>query len=530
MMNQTVNSVNRNVIAPFKANGTSYAVAKPLTNTQKTEHEEIKEKKKHKRGLVIAGAGLAAGFGILLVFKLLSKKANLNINKAGKKIEEKAAKLSENKNRDFFQNTYLNLLKLAKRAVNNSKAVFTLATLKDMPFRKFPSRIPVFKKFIDRVTSLFEKISLRTSKKAYSKTARRFEKMYERLTQFNTNLSSEQVNTLAGKIQHLKDIYNQGFSEEVRLNRFAQSKDDMGDILYRTWSASYGKSIKDFLKFVKNRETYTKFLAEEQAAPAKIKLNNVINELKDQISISTHNKYKATKDLLGNIDLFIDPTDKESSALMKQLKTHLKDYNKAIENGETVSFPGSELSKDLDALNSYISSSTVYDEKTVPQITEAISSLSKILSENKKGEVQELMELYKQYLSKEDYAKLERTVNKALKSLDYSTDLEGDKLFDKVRDLKLGSAIHDTLAFFGSILLVGWGLSKADDKDERISAALKYGIPAIGGVAIAILCTVGLIASGPSFIIGGVSGLAINKLGEVVDDIRKKHKKNTVQK
>lgn len=519
MINQMVTSVNKNVFAPLQTNGTSYAIAKPFTDTQKTEHEKAKENKRHKFGLAIAGAGLVVGFSVLFAFKMLSKKSSLNITKIGKKIEEQTVKLKENKGRDFIQNAFLQGLKFAKSVITHSKATFTFATLKDMLVRKTLTQVPVLKKFSDSVTNLFEKISVKTSTGAYSITEKRFEKMYANFAEINNKLPQNQADKIAAKVKHIRENYYEAFSEEARVKRFAQAKDDMGDILGRTWGASYG----NILAFVKNPETYSKFLAEEQAAPAKIKLNNVINSLKDQISISTHNKYKATKDLLNNIDLFIDPTDKESRALMKNLKAHLTEYNKALLEGKNNNnFPNSELAKDLETLNSYISKSKVYDEKTVPQISEAIKNLTRILSENKTGEIQEVMGIYKQCLSAEDYAKLEKTVNKALKSLDHSVDLEGDKLFDKVRDLKLGSAIHDTLAFFGSIIGVSWYLGKADDKDERISAALKYGIPAIVGVLTAILCTVGLIASGPSFIIGGISGLAINKIGETIDNARKK--------
>ncbi len=129
---------------------------------------------------------------------------------------------------------------------------------------------------------------------------------------------------------------------------------------------------------------------------------------------------------------------------------------------------------------------------------------------------------------KEDYEKLKKSVTKTLKSLNHSTDLESDKLFDKLRDLKLGAAPHDVLAFISSLGVMGWFLGRAENKDQRISVALKYGIPAVGAVAISTLCTVGLVASGPSLIIGTLSGLVINKIGSSIDNMRKKRKNSEI--
>ena len=108
-----------------------------------------------------------------------------------------------------------------------------------------------------------------------------------------------------------------------------------------------------------------------------------------------------------------------------------------------------------------------------------------------------------------------------------STDLEADKLFDKIRDLKIGSAPKDTLVVLSSFGVVGYGLSKADNTEEKIAVSIKYGIPTVGAVAIMVYCTVGLISAGPSLLIGLLSGLALNQIGTGVDNFRKQIKNKT---
>lgn len=211
---------------------------------------------------------------------------------------------------------------------------------------------------------------------------------------------------------------------------------------------------------------------------------------------------------------------------MENLKKNLTGYKKVLEGGESKSkLPTKkEVANSLEELKKYINESKVYNNETKMQASETLDKFNKaLINDDKEGEIQEIMDIYKKHLSKDDYAKLKKKVDKTLKSLNHSVDLETDKLFDKIRDLKLGSAPHDVLAFLASLGLMGYGVSKADSKDQKMSVTLKYGIPAVGAVAITTLCTVGLIASGPSLLIGFVSGLVMNKLGVVADNARKKY-------
>lgn len=521
MINQiNFSSADKNVFAPLQSNDVTYAITKPFTDTQKLEAENEKEKKSNNLGYNIAAIALMAGFGVFLLTKGFSKKSSFKIDKISKFLEDKAAKLSENKNLTNVQNFYLSTLKSAKSLLNKSKAIFTFATLKDILFQKAFALTPTLKKTRDFLTKWYEKVSVRTTKKSYSKTLIKFESLYGNFAEANRKIPKAQTDILEKKIQNVRTNYFNAFSEDARNQRYIQYKNDMEGIDELVWNKTY----KDIKGFIKNPDTYTKFLAEELAAPAKFKLNNTVSKLKNKITISRHDNYIVTKGLVNNIDRFIDPTDRESRILMRNLRTHLESYRKTLEDGVGRGFPNSDVAKDLKELNSYISQSGKYDKETVKHASESINNLTRVLSEDKQGEIQEIMEIYKQHLSYADYEKLKKSVHKALSSLDHSVDLETDKLFDKVRDLQLGSAPHDTLAILSSFGLIGWGLSKAENSDERTSVALKFGIPALAGILTTIWCTMSLIASGPSLLIGLASTIPINMLGEAIDNMRKKYK------
>lgn len=522
MINQIVPSnADKNVFAPLQDSGVTYAIVKPFTIPKKIELKKEEEKKHNKLGYNIAAVALIAGLGVFALTQLFSKRSHVRFSKYTSKLDFKTDKLSEKNNLTNLQNFYLTTLKSTKALLKKSKAIFTFATLKDMLFWKAFNLHPSLTKLNKHLTNWFERVSINTSKKSYSKTLVRFDSMFADFAKANNTIPDAKSKIIEQKIKNVRANYIEGFSEAARNKRFAAVKEGLKDLDIRVWKQTY-KDMKGLYKVSKEG----KFLAEELAAHTKIKLNTTVNAFKNKISISPIDNYRITKRILNNIDLFIKPADKESRDLMKTLKTHLYNYKVALEKGagNKAIFPKSDVAKDLTKLNNYISASDIYNKDTTKNISIAVKDLTHILNENKMGEIQEIMEIYKDCLSNEDYAKLTKSVNKALNSLDKSVDLEADKLFDKVRDLQLGSAPHDVLAILSSFGLIAWGVSKADTDDEKISVTLKFGIPALAGVLTAVWCAMGLIASGPSLLIGLISTIPVNKLGEFIDNMRKKYK------
>ena len=165
----------------------------------------------------------------------------------------------------------------------------------------------------------------------------------------------------------------------------------------------------------------------------------------------------------------------------------------------------------------------IAEERMKPFKTKMIESVTS----SKKGIKEELdgiLEKYKDILSKKEYKNLEQKVQSALNSLDKSIEIETGKYIDKARDLKLGAAPTDILSIIMTIIPVGWFLGKANDKEERISSTLKYGIPVIGAITTSLICTGKLISGGKARAIALVSGWIMNRIGTSVDETRKKYK------
>ncbi len=137
----------------------------------------------------------------------------------------------------------------------------------------------------------------------------------------------------------------------------------------------------------------------------------------------------------------------------------------------------------------------------------------------------EILDICKAIYPAKEFGKINSKVTKSLKTLDNAINTETNLFFDKLRDLSIGSAPTDVLTVLASVGGVGVGLTKADNKDERISAMLKYGIPVVGSVGVSLLMTVGLISGFKALAGGLVSGFVINRVGEITDKYRLRKQK-----
>lgn len=522
MINQ-IRNTNNNVYAPLRSSGAPFAIVKPFTPAQKQEVEVEKEKKSNAFGYGIAVSAMVVGFGVFAALKGFSKGSRHSVNKLFRKLANKTTTLDKNKNKSVLQSIYYGVLKVAKEVTKRSRTLFNAAPLKDAAAMHYIEKVPTLKRWSDSITKYFEKISVKTSKRAYRVSSNKFETMFADFAEASKKLPKEQADIVNSKIKVLRDKHYNGFSEAAQNERLIETKADMDGIGKEVYNATW----QNPMDFAKDAVAGT-FVSEEKASFAKIKLSKKVSKLKDEISISPEDNYNSTKRLLNNIYDFVDQAEENPRNIMDKLKKGLKNYKKSLESGTKAeeAFPESDIAKNLKDLEEYFKNSTKYDNSTKNSALEYIKDINLTLTnKNKEGTIQEIMDIFKANLKdKNDFNKLNKSVNKTLKSFNHAIDMETDKLFDKVRDLLIGAAPVDVLGVISSLGVIVWGLAKAENSDERTSAALKFGIPAVGAVAISLYCTVGLIAGGPSLIIGLVSGALINKLGVVVDDMRKKYK------
>lgn len=496
-----------------------------------------KEKKKISRGAKIAMIIAGTGFGILALTKGLPRSARKWFDGIYRRLEDKIAH-SENKQLNKIQTAYIATLKHLKMAGRYIKLIYNTAPLKDVLIKTSLSKVKLLEKAGNWTTKMFERVSIATAKRGYKKSSNAFQKLFNSYGEINKRIlegaNSSEIVTIKGvqktraewvqyvesKCKTINSIYDTTFSPQQLNSRVARIKKEMSTIDKQVWGATYG----DIKAFFKNKKTYTTYIPDEFAVPAKLRLNEELSTVRNQISNSTTDNYATTKKLISNVSSYIDPSDKATRNVIRNLRHTLEEYKLTSQNREALKFShlNTTLSNELDELSKVISNNKLYSSKQVEEVTGYLSRAKEVIRNNKKGEIQEILTVYNKLIDKGEYDAIRLKSYDAVKVFDKSIDLEADKLFDKIRDLLIGAAPTDSIGVLGSVAVTGWFLAKSDNVDERISVALKYGIPAIGAVAVSLYCTLGLVAGGASLAIGMLSGLVINQIGVMADKLVKR--------
>lgn len=526
MINQvlSVNTAQTRAFSNFSQPKNGYYINAPF-------NEEEKKENNHKLGKTIAISALVVGFGTLAVLSGgLNKGTAKLLNKWKLKLEQKMAKGSRFKNFYRFTAGKIDTFLAKTESINN----FT--TLKDVAFQRLmwgkDGSRSFTRKIHEGVTKFFDRISRKTVNSSYSNTYDKFAGLTEYFASVNEKVLSRRGNdpkyaniieNINRRIATVNTNLDKGFGINARNERLKEIQKASDGLFEFFWDAS----LSDVRNF-KSKNMWQSFIAEDYLIPAKLQLGNKAGLLRQAITHDINDNYKATIKALDNIQKFVNPSDMSTNDILNSLRNNLNKYKKLSGKEEIVQ--RNELNKEiitnlrkLGDNFTEMSSKYNYNSDAAKAISKYVSEVENIISKSSKGELQEILTLYKGILPRSEYLKLKAKVNSAIKSLDKSIDIETIQYFDKARDLKLGSAPTDVLSILGAVGAVGYYLNKAESKDDKYSVSLRYGIPAIGAIATSLYCTARLVSGGKAMLFGLLSGWAMNKAGVVVDDARKKY-------
>ncbi len=550
-------SVDKNNIFIQNKGNENYYLTLETAKDIYEKHEHNKEKNGVKVGIIIASSAIIAALGIFALTKGLPKNTYRKLQNLSNRLEDKVSRRKLNGEEGFITSFYNYSLKKAVLFAEKAKSINNISSFKDLFLTKIMFKSKYTKYIWTKITSLFENLAIRSVNLGYDVSDKNFSNLLDsysavnkkilksypdRLVTINnvTKTTKEWMSEVSSRQSKIKDIYVKGFGTEARNARYQRMKQAVEGLDEKVWEVMKqpvdglkSKVLKNSASVADNQNSsklYTSFIAEDYLAADKLEISQKTNVLRHLITHDVLDGYKASKQVLDNISAFISPQDKISNDLLKRLRSHLITYKKLSGPSEQIlrSKVNADIIEDLKMLSSRLTdSSKIFDYKrdTVKQVGEYISELQEILSKNSKGELQEILTIYKSFLPKNEYVKIRKNTNAAISKLDKAINTENDLFFDKLRDLSLGSGPTDALSLLGAIGGVGLGLTEAENKDERISALLKYGIPVVGSVATSIVMTVSLVAGFKSLVIGSLSGLIIGDAGMRLDKLRKQYNK-----
>ena len=134
-----------------------------------------------------------------------------------------------------------------------------------------------------------------------------------------------------------------------------------------------------------------------------------------------------------------------------------------------------------------------------------------------KGVYNELLEILKPNLGKDEIVQLEAYMKKADKVLKKANYSECVEYFDKKRDLILGSAPTDVLTALLGLGLSGYALSTADNREQRITRLTTGVFPVIAGLGASMVFTSMLISGSKSLLMGTGASAVLSGIGSFIN-------------
>lgn len=483
----------------------------------------------------ISVAILATISCFVMLSRGFQKNAKIYLNKFKNYLEQKQEHSLSGKT-SKWNKFYEYAIRKTNSFINKSESINNITSLKDILFMRLMYKTKPTKQIHDSITNYFEKISRKTIEDSKKQTERNFGRMNrildeldriilqnskDEIIEYNeTKYSKKELIQLAKGYREDANILMRAFFNKNTMEGRYKYINDVTSTLYSNF---WDLSFKDFWsknnKF-KREEMWQTFIAADQIKGDKTDLAKIIAIYKNAITYSSNNQNNRIHELINALDGIIPYNDKDGIKIIKRLEW-FADNPEGLKNNQELFF------KELSKLKEHKITANV--SKSVTQVQEqfkntTIELITQQINDNRPGAIQDMLSIYYKLAPFElsESGGL-NAIKKAVESFEKSVDLETIEFFDKVRDLKLGSAPTDVLTILLSFITLSVGMGRSKDKDTKKSIMLKSGIPIVGGIATAMYSTLKLVSGGKSLALGLLSGIALNRFGVIADNLRKKH-------
>ncbi len=483
-------------------------------------------------GLSIAGAVLLTAGGIFFVLKGGPKGLTKNFQKWRNNLEERIQKAKLNNMTDTPLNrAYIFLVRKLDKTIKKTSAINNFTTFKDTLFKKMMYVTGFTAKAHKGITRLFEKIGRQAVINSYKKAEYYMDFARDTaagvsMKAFSRNIAEKvEINGVQkSRLQwlehalHLDDelgqIYKSHFGSPGRGNRYCRFKKSAKEL-----EMNFQK-----LRIFWSKDLVNSFMAEGAIAKEKLAIQKQVQGYRRSFSYSNKDFERDLEKSIIDMTRSIEHTDIQKINMLRNLRHNIHDYIKTGSNNPELK---SKIVNSINEFSTEISKSLQNKSmkpETAKPLLEHTQELMSSFSGFKSGKVEEILDIYRQILPPSEYETVQRAYRESVKSLDKAIVTETEDFISKVRDLTLGSAPTDILSVLGGIGTLGYYLGKSDNNDERISISLKYGIPALAGIGVALYGNAKLFAGTKSMIFGAVSTWIFNRIGSMADKKLKEHK------
>lgn len=479
-------------------------------------------------GISIASTTVLAAAGIFFVLRGGPKAAAKGFDILRRYVERKAQK---SKLVGIDAAKYETMLSNIDYWARRAQAINNFTTIKDFAFKKLMSSTIYTKRIHKIITNTFEKLGIKTLTRSYSATSKAFTKLEKANNQVLANLENnsdlskiitingisktkqEWINLAKEKSVSISSLYKANFNEEKRELRYDKIKK-----MTKNLEKSFDE--KGNLWFLTDDTIYN-FVADSKMQTDRLRIQKNLRDIKQQISYTTKDLYKQADEIIMQISSTLDSKDTKALRLLNKVRGNYK----TISNSGSID--ANIMNADLRDLETEILGNTYARLHSGTDIDTLLNNIKSLFTEYKQGNAEQVLDIYKAILPKEEYVKIAKEYSNAIKSLNKSVKLESEDFINKSRDLTLGSAPTDILTVLGGFGTLTYYLGKSDNGQERAAIALKYGIPALVGIGVSLYGNARLFAGSKSLMFATISSFIANRIGTLTNNIYENHLKKT---
>ena len=539
MSNLTITNTNPNSSIFQRVYNFSVPDRAFLDNSYNASNSNIN--KKNRRQKYRNWGLLAVGCGALFLSRGVQKKTRNLLENAKEYLHHRQDKyfFDENKPRLPFYD-------YATRKINSfirkTESINNANSIKDMLFMKLMYKTTPTGFIHKKVSSFFEFLSRNTVIKSYKNTQKHFNEMFtnfDKLDEYILKHSADEEVIYNGEkcskkelIEKARDsrsivrmVVNAFIDKSAQNVRYDYIKESASTLYSKIWDSSFKDFWSKDNKF-KRKEMWQTFIAAEKIKSNKTDLTKNVAFARNILSYTDAEKKAYIWACINNLNAIIPANDTKAIEILERLKWYVKDSSMLTDNN-------TYFVKELDELEKHNIriKNDVYNRE--PKLLEDkntnIRLIRSLIREDAPGDIEKITDIYKKIAPMElSQSGALKSLKRAVTSFDKSINLEVNELFDKLRDLEIGSAPTDILTILFSSALIACALEKAKNKEERTSIMLKSGIPIAGAITVTLISAAKLVSGGKSLALGFISGFIMNRIGKAVDNYHKesiKHNK-----
>ncbi len=541
MINTSGNvSITNNSFSDFNINPSEYSYwYNQKNNTQiKTSLPEIlspeEARKTHNTktiGISIASATLLAAAGVFYLMRGGPKGFVKNINILRKNLENKLQQSKLDLEDNSFYNKFLqSSIKVTDWLQSKIDTLNNITTIKDLLFEKFMNNRLTGKitgKIHSYITKVFAKVARRAVKNSYSETLEKIKnstKLSKKMLQNLSSANNDEIINIKGVEKTRKEWLKE--LSTIESDIFKEYEKNFGQNAQILRYKKYGKTLIDLKEqFKKNgpfwflsKDTLKGFVADSIVANARKELQQKTWTLRKFFSYSMKDISKEADDTILEMTKLLKVSDVDNIKRLRNLNQNFQKLSHIKEEAERAQILNN-IENQIDEFITDVITSNKIKTETGDKLYNYAQSLSDKLKNYKPGKLENMLSIYKRILSPEEYSKLENAYKGNVVALDKSIHLETEDYLNKLRDLTLGSAPTDVLSVAAGLGTLGYYLMQSDNARERNEIGLKYGLPAITGIASMLYGNAKLLAGTKSLSLGLITMFITNRLGDIANKL-----------